>query len=64
MSKKTFETALKVIRKSREPSLNVRITTCRNPATKASKMYIAFNPQAPVSQKIADEAVFRRFQGE
>ena len=23
-----------------------------------------FNPQAPVAQKIADEVVFRRFQGE
>ena len=23
-----------------------------------------FNPQAPVTQKIADEVVFRRFQGE
>ena len=23
-----------------------------------------FNPQAPVEQKIADEVVFRRFQGE
>ena len=24
----------------------------------------SLNPQAPVSQKIADEVVFRRFQGE
>ena len=23
-----------------------------------------FNPQAPVAQKVADEVVFRRFQGE
>ena len=25
---------------------------------------IVINPQAPVAQKIADEVVFRRFQGE
>ena len=27
-------------------------------------IYILFNPQAPVAQKIADTVVFRRFQGE
>ena len=26
--------------------------------------YLNFNPQAPVAQKIADEMVFRHFQGE
>ena len=26
--------------------------------------YICFNPQAPLAQKIADEVIFRRFQGE
>ena len=26
--------------------------------------HMLFNPQAPVAQKIADEVVFRRFQGE
>ena len=26
--------------------------------------YIYFNPQTPVAQKIADEMVYRRFQGE
>ena len=25
---------------------------------------LEFNPQAPVAQKVADEVVFRRFQGE
>ena len=25
---------------------------------------IRFNPQSPVAQKVADEVVFRRFQGE
>ena len=28
------------------------------------KIYLLFNPQAPVAPKIADELVFRRFQGE
>ena len=27
-------------------------------------IYANLNPQAPVAQKIADEVVFRRFQGE
>ena len=26
--------------------------------------HLDFNPQAPVAQKVADEVVFRRFQGE
>ena len=26
--------------------------------------FLLINPQAPVAQKIADEVVFRRFQGE
>ena len=29
-----------------------------------TKTMIFFNPQAPVAQKIEDDAVFRRFQGE
>ena len=28
------------------------------------KNVFVVNPQAPVAQKIADEAIFRRFQGE
>ena len=27
-------------------------------------LYLLFNPQAPVAQKVADEVVFRRFRGE
>ena len=27
-------------------------------------IFIRLNPQAPVAQKVADEVVFRRFQGE
>ena len=30
----------------------------------ANNFRLSLNPQAPVAQKIADEVVFRRFQGE
>ena len=28
------------------------------------RAFVIFNPQVPVAQKIADELVFRRFQGD
>ena len=31
---------------------------------KFAQIFILLNPQAPIAQKIADEVVFRRFQGE
>ena len=32
--------------------------------TEANFQALIINPQAPVAQKIADEVVFRRFQGQ
>ena len=46
---------------SNKDSTTIHLITLRN--DKKFKNY-SVNPQAPVAQKIADEVVFRRFQGE
>ena len=45
--------------------MNLRLAKCElGPSLVFCLRIFIFNPQAPVAQKIADEVVFRRFQGE
>ena len=45
--------------------MNLRLAKCElGPSLVFCLKIVIFNPQAPVARKIADEVVFRPFQGE
>ena len=51
-----------VCKKPRNPILVKAASSISN--SDSVEVKLVFNPQAPVTQKTADEVVFRRFQGE
>ena len=58
------ETLLKRYGKTKERKNQVLLLGARSNKSPGARFAHAVNPQAPVAQKIADEVVYRRFQGE